>query len=130
MANPFAPKPKTEPPPGAPKRVVVTNVGAIHQMIVNGSKLFRLGDHRHEAAFDYRIWISEYHETHVFALIPDLGDVHIGELLEGSDGYLTFVRDANGPRESDSATTLFARFWNAIERACKLPTTMEFSYYD
>lgn len=132
MTNPFAPKPKAAPPPEAPKRVKLDSPGAIRECIIGGKKLFAIKQLPNGYEFDYRIWISEYRETHVMALINGMS-LQVGELIPSEDGYTKFVLATQGPESEELfifAMNQFAQLWHGVDVACKVPSTLEFNYYD
>lgn len=125
------------PPPGAPKKVQLKFPGEIRAMIIHGRKLFAIKSTVDRMEFDYRVWISEYRETHIVALINSQS-LQLGELIPNSDGYCEFVTSALTSVDSEDdiialagfAQSMFQTLWKSVDCGCKVPSNLEVWVYE
>ena len=125
------------PPPGAPKKVKLKFAGEIRNMITEAKKLFAIKQLPNGYEFDYRVWISEYDETHINALIKG-NNFDLGELIHDSDGYCKFVLATRIPDATELgveelvifAANQFHQLWQSIDLGCKVPSNLEVWVYE
>lgn len=137
MTKPFAPKKPPPQPPEPPTKTRLETAGAIRDMIIHGRKLFSVKSTTDKEEFDYRVWISEYRETHIMGVING-NSIKLGELIPSSDGYVDFWKAAwtaaevpdEWMRTAGRAQDMIHKLWQSIDLGCKVPTNLEVWVYE